>query len=237
MPASEFSAALPAPAQSEAAGFILAGGHSSRMGTDKALAEFAGMPLVQNAIEILVAAGLSATIAGSRTNLSQYAAGIQDSFPEAGPLGGIHAALSSSFSEWNLFFPVDMPLMPASLLRLLIDRARLTRARVTATKLNGRLEPFPVVLHRSVLFHLTDRLRSGQSAPYQAWQIIPPLLGSILDAPRVEFLVQSGQCCDPRNLPPVFWYQSANTPGELANLNRLHDLHNRPVHLSGKLNK
>jgi molybdenum cofactor guanylyltransferase len=203
------------------AAFILAGGRSSRMGTDKALALFNGIPLIQTALATVAATGIPARIAGSRSPLSAFAEEIPDTFPESGPLGGIHAALSASPADWNLFLPVDLPLMPASLLLCLLQRAMLTGAPVIANRLNGRLEPFPVVLHRSVLPHIAQRLETGTTACHRAWQTIPRDLAAELDAVPVENLVQSGQCRHPGNLPPVLWYQSANTPADLERLNRI----------------
>ena len=205
-----------------AAGFVLAGGRSARMGTDKALALFAGIPLIRIAIETLAAAGIPAEIAGSRSPLTSFAKEIPDTFPEAGPLGGIHAALSASAADWNLFLPVDLPLMPASLLTYLLQRAVLTGLPVTATRLNGRLEPFPVVLHRSILPHIVHRLATGATACHEAWQSIPQDLGTRIDAVSVENLVQCGQCRHRGHLPPVLWYQSANTPADLERLNRIY---------------
>ena len=79
--------------QSNAAGFVLAGGQSSRMGMDKALVEFRGLPLVVHALNILRAAGLSASIAGARSDLKKYASVISDFDTPEGPLGGICAAM------------------------------------------------------------------------------------------------------------------------------------------------
>ena len=204
-----------------AAGFVLAGGYSSRMGTDKALALFGGIPLIQNALDILAEAKIPARIAGSRSDLSDYAEEIPDTFSESGPLGGVHAALSASNAEWNLFLPVDMPLMPASLLVCLLQRAILTGAPVTAVRLNGRIEPFPVVLQSSTLPHIADRLQSGDASCYRAWQRIPGELHSSFDAIPVEYLIQCGQCRHPGGLPPMLWIQSANTQAELASLCRI----------------
>jgi molybdopterin-guanine dinucleotide biosynthesis protein A len=205
-----------------AAGFILAGGRSSRMGTDKALTLLAGIPLIQIAIQTLTSAGVPARIAGSRSSLAEFAQEIPDTWPDSGPLGGIHAALSASLADWNLFLPVDLPLMPASLLACLLQRAALTAQPVTATRLNGRLEPFPVLLHRSVLPFVAQRLEAGKTACHQAWQTIPQELGTELDAVPVESLVQCGQCSHPAHLSPVLWFQSANTPDDLARLNRIY---------------
>jgi molybdopterin-guanine dinucleotide biosynthesis protein A len=204
------------------AGFVLAGGQSLRMGSDKALALFAGKPLIQVALAAFDEAGISASIAGSRSNLAAFAEEIPDAFPETGPMGGILSALMHSRAEWNLFLPVDLPCMPTSLLACLLERAMLTGSPVTAARLNGRLEPFPVVLHAQVLPHLQDHLKSGATACHLAWQAIPKELGGFLDCISVESLSQCGQCTHPLGLPPALWFQSANTPEELARLNRIH---------------
>jgi len=117
---------------------------------------------------------------------------------------------------------VDMPLMPPPLLRCLLQRASLTGAAVTASRLNGRLEPFPVVLHRSVLPLIARELDGGaaKSPSCRAvWEAIPQQLGLPLDAPSVEILLQCGQISHPLGLPPVLWFQNANTPADLARVN------------------
>lgn len=206
------------------AGFVLAGGRSSRMGSDKALALFGGIPLIEIALAAFAEVEIPAEIAGSRSDLAEYGREIPDLFADSGPLGGIYAALTVSSAEWNVFLPVDLPLMPSSLLACLLQRAQLTRSPVTAATLNGRLEPLPVVLHRSVLAPVADRLANGQTACHLAWETVPPELGANLDRVSVETLLQCGQCTPGRRrsgLPPAFWFQSANTPQDLARLNRM----------------
>jgi molybdopterin-guanine dinucleotide biosynthesis protein A len=209
------------PTADAVAGFVLAGGQSSRMGTDKALALFGRAPLIQVALDTLADAEIPTRIAGSRSDLSGFAEVIPDTFRDAGPLGGVHAALSASPAEWNLFLPVDMPLMPPSLLRCLLQRAMLTGTPITAIRLNGRVEPFPVILRLSTLPHITQRLAAGEASCHRAWQTIPGEMGKALDAVAVESMVQCGHCRHPAQLPPVLWFESSNTPAQLARLNRI----------------
>ena len=204
------------PIAEDAAGFILAGGRSSRMGSDKALVQLRGRPLVEIAVETFRSIGFDPRIAGARSSLHGFAPVVEDLHPDQGPMSGIHAALTASTASWNLFLPVDMPLMPASLLRLLLERAILTGSPVTAIQLNGRMLPFPAVLHRSVLPHIEQCIASRQLACRSAWQAIPSAFSARLDSPSVETLRTLGLCSHPRGLAPHLWFHGANTPSDLA---------------------
>ena len=73
-----------------AAGFVLAGGRSSRMGRDKAFVEFEGRLLVERAIAILKGAALPVHMAGVRlesaSRLEAYAPVVPDEAAGKGPL-------------------------------------------------------------------------------------------------------------------------------------------------------
>ena len=100
----------------DAAGFVLAGGRSSRMGEDKALVRLGGQPLVVHALDILRGAGLTASLAGGSSALAAFAPLVPDSQPGLGPLAGICAALASTSARLAVFLPIDLPLLPVSLI-------------------------------------------------------------------------------------------------------------------------
>lgn len=203
-----------------AEGFVLAGGRSSRMGRDKALVEFAGAPLIARAIHTLELAGLPASIAGARSDLSRFASVIPDTFANLGPLAGVHAALAAGNAGFAVLIPVDMPLLPAPLLRCLLDRATRTRAAVTCLRCNGFLHPFPAILHRSLLSPLTRELQSGtETGCMKMWRKLAAPTATDMDAPAIESLLQTGQL-SASPLPPTLWLQSANTPQELQRLEK-----------------
>ena len=103
-----------------AAGFLLCGGQSSRMGTDKALLLLDGEPLVQRGLRTLDEVCREVAIAGGAQELSRFGRVIPDEVRGCGPLGGVVSALEQSLSEWNVFMSVDSPFVPASaLFRLL----------------------------------------------------------------------------------------------------------------------
>jgi molybdopterin-guanine dinucleotide biosynthesis protein A len=101
------------------------------MGADKALLYYAGRLLIERAVELLKAVSLEPHIVGERPDLAAYAPVIEDLHPGCGPLGGIEAALASTTSEWNLFLPVDLPLLPSAFVRYLVERSRITREELS----------------------------------------------------------------------------------------------------------
>ena len=154
----------------DAAGFVLAGGRSSLMGQDKALVELAGWPLVAHAVGILRQAGLTASVAGSRSPLAAFAPVVEDSKADLGPLGGICAPLASTSARWVVFLPIDLPLLPASLVAYLLDRARTTDKAVTLCSVNGFAQTFPAVVDRATLPALEAELSAGRRGCFAAFQ-------------------------------------------------------------------
>ena len=77
-------------------GFVLAGGKSSRMGTDKALLEFCGRPLVEIAVEKLREFCAEVSIAGNRDDLSVFAPVAHETRVDCGPAAGIEAGLKAA---------------------------------------------------------------------------------------------------------------------------------------------
>src|SRR3954464_13510045 len=84
------------PIVQNASAFILAGGKSSRMGEDKAFLRLGGKTLLELAQELVSGVCGSVFVVGDRARFGPKA--IQDIFPDSGPLGGIHAALTATKS-------------------------------------------------------------------------------------------------------------------------------------------
>ena len=213
---------LPDSGGESAAGFVLAGGQSSRMGRDKALTELAGQPLVTRALGILREAGLSAEIAGARSPLAAYAPVVEDATAGLGPLGGICAALASTQARHAAFLSVDMPLLPASLIVYLLRHAQITGAAVTVPSVNGFAQTFPVVVDRAVLPLLETSLQSGRGGCFAAFQAAADKLDRLFSILPVELLAQPGHVAHAGGLPAAFWFLNVNGPMELARAEGLH---------------
>lgn len=205
----------PDAAGPNAAGFVLAGGRSSRMGQDKALVSFAGQPLVQHALSVLRNAGLEASLAGASSSLAAFAPVVEDCESGRGPLGGICAALASTAARLAVFLPVDLPLLPVSLVDYLLHHAQITGMAVTLPSVNGFAQTFPVVVDRAVLPVLEAELAAGRGGCFSAFQAAAVSLGQPVSVVAVELLVQSGQAAHPDCLPAAYWFLNINTVADL----------------------
>ncbi|MGA2726898.1 MAG: molybdenum cofactor guanylyltransferase [Terracidiphilus sp.] len=200
-------------------GFVLAGGQSNRMGSDKALIKLNDQHLVVHALNILRGAGLAATIAGARSALSAYAPVLDDA--GLGPLGGVCAALASTSAEYAVLLPIDMPLLPSSLISVLVEYARSTHSAVTVPSVNGFAQTFPCVLKSAVLPALESEFKAGNDGCFSAFRAAAVHLYKPFTSLAVENLVQAGQLEHPNGLPPALWFLNINT---LADLDRARPL-------------
>ncbi len=146
------------------AGFVLVGGESARMGRDKALLPYRGAALVEHVARQVAEAAGSVTLVGhpERYPHLPYPA-IADEYIDAGPLGGIHAALGATPADWNLIVACDMPALTAPFLCELLDRAESSGADcLAACSASGLAEPLCAVYHRRCRESLAAWLESGR---------------------------------------------------------------------------
>lgn len=155
-------------------GYILAGGRSSRMGTDKAMlsvtGEHGGNTFLAHAVETLRPVASEVVLLAdpqARPNLEGATRAIPDLHPACGPLGGIESALtdlSTRKADWACFLPVDMPLLPPGLYASLIDHW-LSLAphglRVAFVEIDGHPQPLVSLLHASLLPVIANALDQG----------------------------------------------------------------------------
>lgn len=200
--------------------YVLAGGQSRRMGHDKALVPLAGQPLIAHTLTIMREAGLSPEIAGARSNLSSFAPVIPDPDSDLGPLSGICAALESSPAQFAVFLPVDLPLLPPSLIAYLIYHLQITSSAITLLSHCGAANTFPAVLHPSVLPILKSEIASARRGCMAAFHVAARALGQHISVIPVELLAQSGHAVHPRGLSPALWFLNVNTPADLRRVER-----------------
>lgn len=101
---------------------ILAGGQSSRMGSNKAFVTVGGKPIIERVIERVSALTDDLVIV---TNSAQEYAHLNvplhgDLLPGKGPLGGLYTAISVTANPYTLVVSCDQPFLNGDLLRYLI---------------------------------------------------------------------------------------------------------------------
>lgn len=97
-------------------GFILIGGQSRRMGTDKSQLVLDGQTFVERIAMELGTATSSIKVVGNNTPASQLnLPAAPDIYPQWGALGGVHAALSNCSAEWALVVACDFPFVTREL--------------------------------------------------------------------------------------------------------------------------
>lgn len=140
--------------------FVLAGGKSTRMGTDKALVMFEGRTLLDRALETARRVSRGVFIAGDPQKYSSFGPCIPDVYTQCGPLGGINAALRSTQTEFNAMLAVDLPFVTGELLQFLLDRARDSAAAiVTVPRSDHGLQPLCAVYRREFVTPAEQALR------------------------------------------------------------------------------
>ena len=147
-------------------GVVLAGGLGRRMGgIDKGLQELRGQPLVHWVVERL-APQVDELLINANQNGERYAAFghrvVPDEIPDiAGPLAGLHAALSAAAHPLVATAPCDSPFLPADLISRLFSALTATGADLAVARTFDQPHPVFCLCKRDVLPHLTEFLASG----------------------------------------------------------------------------
>lgn len=126
-------------------GVVLAGGQSSRMGTDKSALTFAAKSWQEHACQLLLDTGVTEVLISK--NKPGYMA---DIYPNNGPLGGIYSALTQSDQDL-LITAVDMPLLTASTLKNLVISAEKSQTNACYYQHH----PLPLVLTNTLFIRDT----------------------------------------------------------------------------------
>ena len=143
---------------------ILAGGKSSRMGTDKALLALKDKNFITKLCEELDDFQEKFIARGSQSELKDIAwKCIPDIYIERGPLGGIHTALLQCQSDALFCVSCDMPLLKSSLAKKLCRyfESKGKADVVIAVTEDGRKHPLCGIYRKSAVSVLEEQLLDG----------------------------------------------------------------------------
>ena len=128
-------------------GIILAGGKSSRMGTDKGLLDFEGQSLIEYAISVIRPICNEILISTNQKGYEGYGFPIiTDNFTDCGPIGGLEAALKASKTDWNVVISCDTPSLKVELFQEMI--AQIKDQDVLIPSHENGIEPLAGIYHK-----------------------------------------------------------------------------------------
>jgi len=150
--------------------FILAGGASRRMGTDKSQLLLENEPLIQRVKKTLAAVVSRVSIVGRPHNNDPNA--VPDVYPQWGALGGIHGALAACNSDWAIVTACDLPFITSELLQLLIS-LRNDHHAVVPIQADGLPQPL-CALYRTnpCLQSAAELIEAGRRRPLDLIEVV-----------------------------------------------------------------
>ncbi|HTV65219.1 MAG TPA: molybdenum cofactor guanylyltransferase [Bryocella sp.] len=182
--------------------FVLAGGRSSRMGTDKALLSVGDESLLQRTLHIVASIAPRTWIVGPKQRYEMFGASIEDIYAGCGPLGGIHAALRATSTDLNLILSVDMPRITAQFLSWLAEKAETSQELIVVPDIAGGLQPLCATYRRAVRPYAEQALRDGDYKIGHLFSRVPTRILKEQEITAAGFL------------PEIF--DNVNTPEEYA---------------------
>jgi len=159
-------------------GYVLAGGASSRFGTDKALSELQGETILARTVKLVAAVTSSVKIVSPVVKvMAEKFETIPDRWPGEGPLGGILTALldrktGADANSWNLIVSCDMPFLSKEWLRLLIERALKSDAEAVVPKSANGWEPLCACWRVSAVDMILPNFEAGTRKITEALNVL-----------------------------------------------------------------
>ncbi|KYH31243.1 molybdenum cofactor guanylyltransferase [Neomoorella mulderi] len=191
----------------KAAGIVLAGGKSTRMGTNKALLPLGQESMLATVVtalrplfpEIIVVTNTPELYRDLKARL------VPDVIPGRGPLSGFHAGLLASPYWHNFIVACDMPFLAPDFIKYLLEQA--PGYDVVVPRRGEYLQPLHAVYSRGCLRAIEDCLAGGN---YQAFAFYPRVKVRYVDIDRLAGF------SDPEKI-----FFNINTPADLARARRM----------------
>jgi len=189
---------------------VQAGGESQRMGTNKALIPFLGIPLIQRVIERIRPLADEILITTNQPEELRFLGMrlVADIYPGRGALVGLHTALVSSSHPYVGVVACDMPFVSPELLAYQLDCLIRENVDLVVPLTEQGHEPFHAVYRKSTCLPAVEAaLEKGQKRMISWYPEV-----QVRELTRVD-LVR----IDPTGLA----FMNVNTPGEFQSAERL----------------
>lgn len=151
-------------------GLVLAGGKSLRMGQDKALIDYHGLPQAKHLLQIMESLGIPGFLSCredqvTRSGLTDVPV-ITDRFLDFGPLGGILSAMAQSPDKAWLIIACDLPFVTdEKISELISERDPLKQATAFYNQERKQFEPLFAIYEPSIYSRMLHFLGEGLHCP------------------------------------------------------------------------
>lgn len=166
-------------------GFVLAGGKSSRMGSDKGLLKICNKTFAQLVIEAMKPLVSDIIIVSNNNDHDKFGyKRIEDIITDSGPLAGIHAALNYSNTDYNLILSCDIPFITTKILRKLTE-IDFQNYDVVQIKSQDKTMPLIALYHKNCKFKCIELLQKGERRLHVAinqWNVRTVLIDNKLES-------------------------------------------------------
>ncbi|ETI67686.1 molybdenum cofactor guanylyltransferase [Neobacillus vireti] len=145
----------------KAAAIILAGGKSSRMGTNKALLKINEKTNIERTCDALKLLFDDIILVTNEPETYEFLEMkmIPDHYPGMGPLAGVHAGLTASDYDVNFIVACDMPFISVELAEALVHACGHYDAVIPV--INGKQHPLFAVFHKKVAGEAAKSIEEG----------------------------------------------------------------------------
>ncbi len=179
------------------------------MGRDKAFLKLGGRTLLDRAMELANTVAPTVRVVAPQEKFLTIARTIEDVFPDCGPLGGIHAALTCTSAELNLVLAVDSPFVESDFLTYVIAQASQVSALVTVPEAGNRRQPLCAVYRRDFLEVAEQALKKNKN---KIDALFADVETRVIAEPEITRMGFSAKM-----------FQNLNTPEEFAKAEQLFD--------------
>ena len=145
---------------------VLAGGRSSRFGTDKAFATYYGKPLIERILcQLFNTFSKVVLVTNDPDKYSTFNAELtSDIIKDCGPLSGIHAGLKAAKGDYVFVTACDMPFISLELISLMRLLMEVENRDAVVVRRNGKIEPFNGFYSRNLIPEIEEYLAQGKTA-------------------------------------------------------------------------
>lgn len=151
-------------------GVVLAGGKSSRFGSNKALCKYGDKYFMHHIIELMRPYTKEIVISGYRPEYEDIEITIlKDEYPDIGPIGGIYTALKESTTPWILVLTCDMPLVSKEIIMMMLASCK--GDNIIGWQHDKIFTTFPLLISKSALPAINNAINEKRYRIKQMFEI------------------------------------------------------------------